>query len=290
MQTLSSRTSSNKSGYDALAAKLQQVIVNEALVNRNPHRVKFSVGLESVSAAEQAELSSAIRESAEQLEETVGETEWNEELSQAQQDAGVILLNAASDPQAYHSAATAEVSASDAILDASAVDVANISTESYDAREIENTLARSIAFNIGAARQQPALELLFPTITVTPDQVGLTLSVTRNMVHNHFVHNAKGLPTAEQFGNKSLIDALIDSGTQVVIWTCRKPEDINDFLIENGIRYHSINKNTNEMINQWGNDPRKAGVDLFIDDKNIFCKEIIWSDIYKELKTQGYII
>ena len=211
MQTLSSRTSSNKSGYDALAAKLQQVIVNEALVNRNPHRVKFSVGLESVSAAEQAELSSAIRESAEQLEETVGETEWNEELSQAQQDAGVILLNAASDPQAYHSAATAEVSASDAVLDASAVDVANISTESYDAREIENTLARSIAFNIGAARQQPALELLFPTITVTPDQAGLTLSVTRNMVHNHFVHNAKGLPTAEQFGNKSLIDALIDS-------------------------------------------------------------------------------
>lgn len=89
---------------------------------------------------------------------------------------------------------------------------------------------------------------------------------------------------------KETIDALIDSGTQVVIWTCRKPEDINDFLIENGIRYHSINKNTNEMINQWGNDPRKAGVDLFIDDKNIFCKEIIWSDIYKELKTQGYII
>lgn len=211
MQTLSSRVASNQSGYDSLATKVKQTIVNEALVDRNPHRIKFSVGLESVSDAEQSELASAVRESAELLSDAVGETEWNEELTQAQQDAGVILLNAASDPKAYHSAATADVSGSDAILDASAVDVANISTESYDAREIENTLARSIAFNIGAARQQPALELLFPTITVTPDQAGLTLSVTRNMVHNHFVHNSKGLPTADQFGNKSLIDALIDS-------------------------------------------------------------------------------
>lgn len=211
MQTLSSRVSSNKSGYDALATKLEQSIVSEALVNRNPHRAKFSISLESVSDSEQSELASAVKESTEILTSAIGQTEWNEELSQAQQDAGVILLNAASDPKAYHSAATAEVSASDAILDASAVDVANVSTESYDAREIENTLARSIAFNIGAARQQPALELLFPTITVTPDQAGLTLSVTRNTVHNHFVHNAKGLPTPEQFGSKSLVDALIDS-------------------------------------------------------------------------------
>lgn len=211
MQTLSSRLVPNKSTYDSLATQLYHTIVNNALVGRNPSRIKFSTGLESLSDSDQAELHSAVRESTETLSDTVGQHQWNEELSQAQQDAGVILLNAASDPKAYHSAATADVSATDAILDSSAVDVANISTENYDAREIENTLARSIAFNIGAARQQPAMELFFPTITVTPDQAGLTLSVTRNMVHNHFVHNAKGLPTPDQFGNKSLIDALIDS-------------------------------------------------------------------------------
>lgn len=200
-------------GYDSLAKMLETTIRAKGLTNRNSDLAKLTIGLESLSASEQSALANAVNESSRILETTIGDTEYNEELTQAQQDAGVILLNAAGDPEKYHESATRQVaSASDMILDPTSVDVTNVaSQESYDNREIEQTLARSIAFNIGAARQMPFMEMFFPTITITPDQAGLTINVVRNMVHNHFIHDSKGLPQGDQFGNLSLIDALIDS-------------------------------------------------------------------------------
>lgn len=82
---------------------------------------------------------------------------------------------------------------------------------------------------------------------------------------------------------------IIDSGNEIVIWTCREPEAIRSFLLDNNIPFTTINENTESLINRWGNNPRKAGVDLFIDDKNIFCNEINWFNIEKELIKLGYI-
>lgn len=82
---------------------------------------------------------------------------------------------------------------------------------------------------------------------------------------------------------------IIDSGNEIVIWTCREPEAIRKFLLYNNIPFTTINENTESLINRWGNNPRKAGVDLFIDDKNIFCNEINWFEIEKELMRLGYI-
>lgn len=196
--------------FDALAAKLNLALVANG-VNTNPMAGRASFGLESIGEEQLPEVEAALGDAERDLTAAVGDEEWNEELTEGQQDAGVIVMNATNDPAGYHAAATAEVSASDAALDPNSVDVQNISTESYDQRNIEQTMALSIAFNIGAARQQPAMELFWPTVSLTADQAGLTLEVTRNMVHNHFVHNSKGLPTPDQFGQKSLIDALIDS-------------------------------------------------------------------------------
>lgn len=196
--------------FDALAKKLNQVLLTKG-IGINPLAGRASYGLESLSPEHAPEAEAALGDAERELEKQVGEEIWNEELTEGQQDAGVILMNASNDPAAYHAAATAEVSSSDALLDANTVDTANISTESYDAREIEKTMSLSIAFNVGAARQQPAMELFWPTISLTADQAGLTLEVSRNMVHGHFVHDSKGLPAADQFGQKSLIDALIDS-------------------------------------------------------------------------------
>lgn len=82
---------------------------------------------------------------------------------------------------------------------------------------------------------------------------------------------------------------IIDSGNEIVIWTCREPEAIRSFLLDNNVPFTTINENTESLINRWGNNPRKAGVDLFIDDKNIFCNEINWFNIEKELIKLGYI-
>lgn len=88
---------------------------------------------------------------------------------------------------------------------------------------------------------------------------------------------------------KEVCKRIINSGNQIVIWTCREPLVIKEFLIKNDIPFDAINENTEALKQRWGNDPRKVGVDLFIDDKNIFCNEIDWFEIGKELVRLGYI-
>lgn len=88
---------------------------------------------------------------------------------------------------------------------------------------------------------------------------------------------------------KKVCQKIVDSGNQIVIWTCREPLVIKDFLLENDIPFNAINENTEVLTQRWGNDPRKVGVDLFIDDKNIFCHEINWFEIENELIRLGYI-
>lgn len=88
---------------------------------------------------------------------------------------------------------------------------------------------------------------------------------------------------------KKVINRIIESGNEVIIWTCREPSEIESFLLFNGINYTTINENTKKLKNSWGNDPRKVGAYLFIDDKNIFCKEINWYEIYEELGKLGII-
>lgn len=89
------------------------------------------------------------------------------------------------------------------------------------------------------------------------------------------------------------IKRIMNSGNYVVIWTCRDYGIIQEFIEKN---FHPkyqfnlyVNENPPKLRGKWGNDPRKLGVDLFIDDKNIFTKEINWSEIDRELVRLGYI-
>ena len=82
---------------------------------------------------------------------------------------------------------------------------------------------------------------------------------------------------------KEVLDRFVEAGHEVIIWSCRDKEVIVDFLNQHEIPYHAINENTEHLKMTWGNNPRKIGADLFIDDKNIFAKEIDWYEIEKEL-------
>lgn len=194
--------------------RLAQNIENYFRVNpvgSRPTAAKAAISLESVSEQELAEVEGAVAESARDLTEEVQNVEIPEELTEGQQDAGIILMTAAGgDIEEYRQAATAKVDDSDAVLSVNHVDTA-VSTESYDMREIERTLGVSVAFNVGAARQQAAMEMFFPTISLTADNAGLTLDVARIMVHHEYKHDTKGAAAPSQFGQKNLIDALIDS-------------------------------------------------------------------------------
>lgn len=89
------------------------------------------------------------------------------------------------------------------------------------------------------------------------------------------------------------IKRIMNSGNYVVIWTCRDYGIIQEFIDKN---FHPkyqfnlyVNENPPQLRAKWGNDPRKIGVDLFIDDKNIYTTKIDWSEIDEELVRLGYI-
>ena len=78
-------------------------------------------------------------------------------------------------------------------------------------------------------------------------------------------------------GCKEAID-YIRENHKVIIWTCRSGEYLAEavkFLNDNGIGYDAINADI------YPKTDRKIMADIYIDDKNIFCKEVDWAKIKK---------
>lgn len=198
--------------YDNVVVGLtQKLAVNGSMSFVSKADAKISFGLESMSPEELQNSEVAQNDVEATLKDEIGEDVWTEELTEGQRNSGLITMAASGNIEEYHAAATSTVTEPGTQLDPSNVDVQNYSQESYDAREIEKMMPISVAFNIGAARQDDAMEALWPTISLTADQAGLQLQVTRNMVHHHFTHNAQGNQSKELFGQQNLIHALIDS-------------------------------------------------------------------------------
>lgn len=66
------------------------------------------------------------------------------------------------------------------------------------------------------------------------------------------------------------LNFLQEEGYVLILWTCRQGEELKEalaFLKENGFVFEHVNKNPKELREIYGNNPRKLGVDLFIDDK-----------------------
>jgi len=73
---------------------------------------------------------------------------------------------------------------------------------------------------------------------------------------------------ALKYGAKDTINKWYDSGHKIIIWTCRDgkfEEEANQFLKENGIKFHTINKNV-DPSNDFNPEP-KVFAHLYIDDR-----------------------
>ena len=76
-------------------------------------------------------------------------------------------------------------------------------------------------------------------------------------------------------GAKETINALVDAGHRVIIWTCRTSQDhagpnssiwaVHKFLTENGIKFTTINNNVPDLSFQ---PSPKVYADVYIDDRN----------------------
>lgn len=64
----------------------------------------------------------------------------------------------------------------------------------------------------------------------------------------------------------------------VALWTCRCGEWLDEalrVLRENGFIFDSVNC----LQESFRDEPRKIGADIFIDDRNIFCRDVDWAKI-----------
>jgi hypothetical protein len=80
--------------------------------------------------------------------------------------------------------------------------------ESYDERENRDAAIYAIAYNMQASRQDEFGETWFPTITVTPDNVGFAITVRLIQVQDDAQRDISGAVT--NFNRKNVIRALAD--------------------------------------------------------------------------------
>ncbi len=82
-----------------------------------------------------------------------------------------------------------------------------------------------------------------------------------------------------------VIKALYQAGKQIMIWTCREGNELEQakqFLAQAEIPYHYINENHPDLMTMYGNNSRKLGADVYIDDKGHTTEKIVWADIFKQ--------
>lgn len=80
--------------------------------------------------------------------------------------------------------------------------------EAYDERENRNAVIYSIAYNMQAARQDEFGETFFPTLVMTPDNVGFGITVNLMMVYDGIERKITG--TFEDFKKRNIIRAVAD--------------------------------------------------------------------------------
>ena len=84
-------------------------------------------------------------------------------------------------------------------------------------------------------------------------------------------------------GCKEAID-YIRQTNKVVLWTCRSGKYLTEaveFLKANGIEVDGVNTDI------YAKTDRKIIADIYIDDRNIFCKEIDWFEIKRWFEENG---
>lgn len=84
-----------------------------------------------------------------------------------------------------------------------------LSTEAYDGQKLSNSVYFSIAYNLGAARQDEFGETFFPTITIDALQSGIDVSIEYTSLFQEFNRSISGKP--DDFKRVPVIKHLYDN-------------------------------------------------------------------------------
>lgn len=83
-----------------------------------------------------------------------------------------------------------------------------VSLEAFDEKVNRNAVAYSVLYNMRAARQDAFGEAFFPTVSVSPDSVGFTVSIRLLYVYDEVRRELNG--SLSKWGRKNAIQAIID--------------------------------------------------------------------------------
>lgn len=156
----------------------------------------------------------SVRSSADSLKQVLKEALLendsfkNDKLTIAQESAATFAGMAASNVEAFLRKAPA-AAPQGAVVVETGVSVPRMALEAYDERENRNAAVYSAAYNLQAARQDEFGEAFFPTVPVSPEQVGYVVSLHLINVYNEVRRNASGAIT--NFGRKNIVHALRDA-------------------------------------------------------------------------------
>ena len=104
--------------------------------------------------------------------------------------------------------------------------------ESYDEKENRQAAVYSVTYNYQAARQDEFGETLFPTVVVTPDQVGYTVSIHLVQVYNEVRRNISG--ALDAFNRRNIVHAVRDPSIlrndQTKIVPVHRTESVSKFV------------------------------------------------------------
>jgi hypothetical protein len=138
------------------------------------------------------------------------------ECSASQLAAGAVVAMCAANPASWHRNALKTMVISQEGVNIVGVDdgaygfadQAHPSMEAFDNANLVDFIPMSIMYNIQAARQDSFAEAFFRTVTCTPENGGVDLSIRTQLVFNHFLHGIDGAPA--DFKQRRLLEAAIN--------------------------------------------------------------------------------
>ena len=177
---------------------------------------KSAYALESMDATTELEVERSVSSLNTALESIVSTHGTGfAKLTQAQRDAGVAAAIISGDIEGFlQSPIARNVVANESTSFISPIggdftqDRMRQALEAYDEKENKNAVVYSVAYNMQAARQDEFGETFFPTVVVTPDQVGFTMSIRLIQVYNEVRRNITG--NIDQFNKRNIVQAVID--------------------------------------------------------------------------------
>lgn len=208
----------NKLGQTAQRNQLTDLVDHVANVINNGQIASVSVARSAISTESLREDEvRSLQTSVENLSTSLEAISCNlglESLIQSSQIAAATVAGVVSaDPMGFFAARPKAIVSTESMqvvqyAGADGFDTRPLALEAYDDRDNRNAAVFSIAYNMQASRQDEFGETLFPTIVVTPDQVGLSVTVRLMSVYNELYRQISG--AIDNYAKKNIIRALAD--------------------------------------------------------------------------------